>query len=65
MAHELAVSLQQAGRIQDPEANCLPAGIQRGSPYPWRIVQTPTHYFILYEGNVQLPADFHEREAPR
>jgi hypothetical protein len=37
---------------QDPEANCLPAGIPRGSPYPWRIVQTPTHYFILYEGNI-------------
>src|SRR5580692_1250645 len=37
---------------QDPEANCLPAGIPRGSPYPWRIVQTQTHYFILYEGNI-------------
>jgi hypothetical protein len=37
---------------QDPEANCLPAGIPRGSPYPWRIVQTPTHYFILFEGNI-------------
>jgi hypothetical protein len=37
---------------EDPEANCLPAGIPRGSPYPWRIVQTPTHYFILFEGNI-------------
>ena len=37
---------------QDPEANCLPAGIPRGSPYPWRIVQTPTHYFMLFEGNI-------------
>jgi hypothetical protein len=37
---------------EDPEANCLPAGIPRGSPYPWRIVQTPTLYFILYEGNI-------------
>jgi hypothetical protein len=37
---------------QDPEANCLPAGIPRGSPYPWRILQTPTHYFILFEGNI-------------
>jgi hypothetical protein len=37
---------------EDPEANCLPAGIPRGSPYPWRIVQTPTHYFVLYEGNI-------------
>jgi hypothetical protein len=37
---------------EDPEANCLPGGIPRGSPYPWRIVQTPTHYFILFEGNI-------------
>jgi hypothetical protein len=37
---------------QDPEANCLPTGIPRGSPYPWRILQTPTHYFILFEGNI-------------
>ena len=37
---------------QDPEANCLPTGIPRGSPYPWRILQTPMHYFILFEGNI-------------
>ncbi len=36
----------------DPEANCLPAGIPRGSPYPWRIVQTPGIYFIVFEGNI-------------
>src|SRR5262245_45304437 len=26
----------------DPEANCLPAGVPRIAPYPWRIVTTPT-----------------------
>src|SRR5262249_24381190 len=31
----------------DPEANCLPTGIPRIAPYPWRIVQTPTHIFFL------------------
>jgi len=36
----------------DPEAACLPFGIPRSAPYPWRILQTPTHYFILYEGNI-------------
>ncbi len=36
----------------DPEANCLPFGIPRSAPYPWRIVQTATHYFMLYEGNI-------------
>ena len=36
----------------DPEANCLPAGVPRVAPYPWRIVQTPTHIFFLFEGNI-------------
>ena len=36
----------------DPESNCLPSGIPRGSPYPWRIAQTPGIYFILFEGNI-------------
>ncbi len=36
----------------DPETNCLPAGVPRMAPYPWRIVQTPTHIFFLFEGNI-------------
>ena len=36
----------------DPEANCLPTGIPRIAPYPWRIVRTPTHLFFLFEGNI-------------
>ena len=36
----------------DPEANCLPTGIPRIAPYPWRILQTPTHIFFLFEGNI-------------
>jgi hypothetical protein len=41
----------------DPQANCLPSGVPRLNPYPWRFVQLPTHQrathaFILYEGNV-------------
>ena len=36
----------------DPEANCLPTGVPRIAPYPWRVVQTPTHIFILYEANI-------------
>ena len=36
----------------DPEANCLPAGVPRMAPYPWRIVQQATHMFILFEGNI-------------
>jgi hypothetical protein len=41
----------------DPEANCLPTGVPRMNPYPWRIIQTPTHkpethIFIMFEGNI-------------
>ena len=41
----------------DPEANCLPTGVPRMNPYPWRMVQQPTHaesthIFILFEGNI-------------
>lgn len=41
----------------DPEARCLPTGVPRIAPYPWRIVQTPaygkaTHFFFLFEGNI-------------
>lgn len=49
----------KAGRManEDPEANCLPTGVPRIAPYPWRILQTPaygpaTHLFFVFEGNV-------------
>jgi hypothetical protein len=44
--------LKERQSKDDPEANCLPAGIPRMAPYPWKILQTPTHYFIIYEGNI-------------
>jgi len=42
---------------EDPEANCLPTGVPRHAPYPWRIVgepdkANPTHLFFLFEGNI-------------
>jgi hypothetical protein len=41
----------------DPEANCLPTGVPRVAPYPWRILQTPpygeaTHLYFVFEGNI-------------
>jgi hypothetical protein len=41
----------------DPEANCLPTGVPRIAPYPWRIIQYPTHraathIFFIFEGNI-------------
>jgi hypothetical protein len=48
-----ARKILEARRSQDdPQASCLPSGVPRISPYPWRIVQTPTHIFILFEGNI-------------
>src|SRR5213594_130499 len=38
----------------DPEANCLPTGVPRIAPYPWRILTTPngSHMYFLFEGNI-------------
>lgn len=36
----------------EPAANCLPTGVPRIDLLPWRIIQTPTHVFFLYEGNI-------------
>jgi hypothetical protein len=41
----------------DPEAQCLPTGVPRVAPYPWRILQTPaygkaTHLYFVFEGNI-------------
>ena len=41
----------------DPSSYCLPMGIPRMAPYPWRVVQDPpykraTHLYILNEGNI-------------
>ena len=46
----LYTSTRKSG--DDPEANCLPTGVPRIAPYPWRIVQTKTHMFFLFEGNI-------------
>ena len=39
---------------EDPEAHCLPTGVPRMAPYPWRMVQTidMKYVFILFEGNI-------------
>jgi hypothetical protein len=36
----------------DPQANCMPSGIPRGNPYPWRFVREGDHMYVLYEGNI-------------
>ena len=36
----------------DPEANCLPTGVPRHAPYPWKVVETPGSIYFLFEGNI-------------
>jgi hypothetical protein len=36
----------------DPQANCLPSGVPRGNPYPWRFVREGDRLYVLYEGNI-------------
>jgi hypothetical protein len=62
--------LMEARRsADDPQANCLPSGVPRIAPYPWRIVQTPTHIFILFEANIhsyrQIFMDGRPHPGPR
>src|SRR6185436_1548131 len=40
--------LDPAGAEQDPQLHCQPL-LGRPTPYPWRMVFTPTHAFIAYE----------------
>jgi hypothetical protein len=57
MKPEAEALMKKRMAADDPEARCLPTGVPRVAPYPWRIVQTPaygkaTHLFFLYEGNI-------------
>jgi hypothetical protein len=47
----LQVTLDRLSK-DDPEALCLPTGVPRQAPYPWRILQTPTLVYFLFEGNI-------------
>src|SRR5438309_2619259 len=44
--------MQERLSKDDPEANCLPSGVPRVAPYPWRVVQTPDRIFFLFEANI-------------
>ena len=36
----------------DPETNCLPTGVPRHAPYPWKFVESPPYIYMLFEGNI-------------
>lgn len=42
----------------DPEGFCLPSGVPRISPFPYKIVQTPKLIVMLFEGNVHSYRQF-------
>ena len=48
---------QPKNETDDPHLWCMPMGVPRSVPYPFRFVQNythkaPTHLFILHEGNI-------------
>ena len=43
---------QERQSKDDPEALCLPTGVPRQAPYPWRIMQNAEMMFFLFEGNI-------------
>ena len=45
-------AMQTRLSTQDPEVNCLPTGVPRLAPYPWRIVDSGERIFFLFEGNI-------------
>ena len=50
----------------DPESQCLPAGVPRMNPFPWKIVQTPNLLVMLFEGNIHTYRQiFFNREHPK
>jgi hypothetical protein len=36
----------------DPESGCLPTGVPRQAPYPWKFVESPPYIYMLFEGNI-------------
>jgi hypothetical protein len=44
--------LKQRNPKDDPEARCLPAGVPRMNPFPWKTVQTEKLLVMLFEGNI-------------
>lgn len=44
---EAARIMASRGPDEDPEAHCLPTGVPRVAPYPWRIVQDPDRKSVV------------------
>jgi len=46
---ETLARMQKLQATDDPQTNCLPLSTPRGNPYPFRLVETPTHIFFINE----------------
>jgi hypothetical protein len=55
-AEKLYLQRKAAFSKDDPEGHCLPPGVPRmtTTPYPFRIVETPKLYLIVYEGGAHI-----------
>jgi hypothetical protein len=51
-AEKLTKERTESHSKMDPEARCLPAGVPRMNPFPYKFVQTPTLLVMLFEGNI-------------
>jgi hypothetical protein len=57
-AQKLADERRAGQGKDDPEAKCLPAGVPRITPYPFKIIQAPKVIAMLFEGNVHSYRQF-------
>jgi hypothetical protein len=57
-AQKLMAERQATQGRDDPEAKCLPAGVPRITPYPFKIVQSPEVIVMLFEGNIHSYRQF-------
>ncbi|NOT26709.1 MAG: hypothetical protein HOP16_11460 [Acidobacteria bacterium] len=56
-AAKALMDVRAQNEADDPHLWCMPMGVPRSTPYPFRFVQNythkaPTHMFILHEGNI-------------
>jgi hypothetical protein len=57
-AEKLTRERTESHSKEDPEARCLPTGVPRITPYPYKIVQTPSLVVMLFEGNIHSYRQF-------
>ena len=62
-ARALLDARKNGAHREDPDAHCLPQGVPKidSVAYPWKIIQTPIWYVIVYETLHLLATNLHRR----